>query len=488
MIDLTLKQALNKLAAREISATELTQAYLERIKKFGEKINCYITETPERALADAAASDKRRAAGNAAPLDGAPIGMKDLFCTNGIRTTAASKMLSNFIPRYESTISQKLKDAGTILLGKLNLDEFAMGSTSATSFFGAPVNPWKSELKLTAGGSSGGSSAAVASGLCIAATGTDTGGSIRFPAGITGMVGHKPTYGLCSRFGCIAFASSLDCPGPIARDATDAALMLNHMAGFDASEATSANVKIPDYAAEIDGLNLRGLKIGLVKEFADLETDADIKKLFEKMIADLRNAGAEIIEVSIPNINDALAAYYVIAPAEASSNLSRYDGVRYGFRADEAKDIIDMYEKTREQGFGTEVKRRIIIGTAALSSESYEVYFMQAARVRRMISDSFNAAFAKCDLILSPTSSVPAFPLSDKLTPLQAYSLDIFTVPVNLAGIPATSVPMGLTGAGLPVGLQIIGRQFDDLRCLQMARAVEKITNLTFKPTEILGA
>jgi aspartyl-tRNA(Asn)/glutamyl-tRNA(Gln) amidotransferase subunit A len=396
-------------------------------------------------------------------------------------------MLSEFIPPYESTISQKLKDAGTVLLGKLNLDEFAMGTTSATSYFGAPINPWKRELKLTAGGSSGGSSAAVAGGLCVAATGTDTGGSIRFPASVTGMVGHKPTYGLCSRFGCIAFASSLDCPGPIARTATDAALMLNVMAGFDEREATSADYQHPDYAADISKMNLSGLKIGLIKEF-DLPGISDnARNLFNARIDDLKAAGAEIIDISIPNATDALAAYYIIAPAEASSNLSRYDGVRYGYRDMNAGNIVDMYEKTRAEGFGDEVKRRMIVGTAVLSSESYEVYFMQAAKVRRMLSDSFAKAFEQCDLILTPTAADTTFPLSTEMTPLQAYALDIFTVPINLAGLPATSVPMGLAPNGLPIGIQIIGKRFDDLKCLQLAKKIEEITKLDFRPSMIMG-
>ncbi|MDR0319162.1 MAG: Asp-tRNA(Asn)/Glu-tRNA(Gln) amidotransferase subunit GatA [Rickettsiales bacterium] len=482
LTDLTLSEILSGLGKKEFSATEITKEYISRIEKFGKEINCYITQTPERALKDAAASDARRAKGAALALDGAPIGMKDLFCTKGIRTTAASRMLENFVPGYESTVSQKLGDAGTVLLGKLNLDEFAMGSSSKTSFFGAPVNPWKRELKLTAGGSSGGSSAAVAAGLCAAATGTDTGGSIRFPAAITGLVGLKPTYGLCSRFGCIAFASSLDCPGPIARTARDAELMLSAMAGYDEREATSADVKLSDKP-----LNLRGLKIGIIKEFGDIKISADMKNLFEKRLAELKSAGAETIEVSIPQVLDALAAYYIIAPAEASSNLARYDGVRYGFRAEGASNIIDMYEQTRAQGFGTEVKRRIIIGTAVLSSESYEKYFMQAARVRRMLADGFNAALKKCDLILTPTSAAEAFPLATEMSPLESYALDIFTVSINLAGLPAASVPAGLSAAGLPLGIQIIGKRFDDFLCLKLAGEIEKITNLRFKPSEITG-
>ncbi|MBQ3785086.1 MAG: aspartyl/glutamyl-tRNA amidotransferase subunit A, partial [Alphaproteobacteria bacterium] len=438
MINLTIVEALKKLKSREISATELTRAYLKRIEKYGNKLNCYITQTPERALSDAEESDKRYANGNTLPLDGMPIAMKDLFATNGIRTTAASRMLENFVPQYESTISQKFIDAGTVLLGKSNLDEFAMGTFSKTSYFGAPVNPWQIEKHLTAGGSSGGSTSAVASGLAIAATGTDTGGSIRFPCAITGLVGMKPTYGLCSRWGCVAFASSLDTPGPIARTVDDTALLLSVMAGHDDKDSTSA----PNAKFEFDGAvkpilgDGKKLRIGIIEEFNDVQISTDMKNLFEKRIADLKSLGAEIVEVSIPNILDALAAYYIIAPAEASSNLARYDGMRYGLRV-EGVDLEDTYKKTRAAGFGEEVQRRMLIGTAVLSSESYEVYFMQAARVRRMIADSFASAFNNCDLIICPSGAGTALPLDSDLTPLEYYALDLFTVAMNLAGIPA---------------------------------------------------
>lgn len=485
MIDLTLTQALEKLNKREISAVELTRAYLDRIEKYGTELNCYITITPERALSDAAASDARRAAGNALPLDGIPIGMKDLFATRGIRTTAASRMLENFVPEYESTVSQKFIDSGTVLLGKTNLDEFAMGTFSKTSFFGAPVNPWQLERHLTAGGSSGGTTSAVAGGLAIAGTGTDTGGSIRFPSSITGLVGMKPTYGLCSRWGCVAFASSLDTPGPIARTVDDAILMLGAMAGHDDKDSTSANVKF-DTAAALQPIDLHGLKIGIIREFRDVEISADMKKIFDARIADLKSAGAEVIEVSIPNILDALAAYYIIAPAEASSNLARYDGMKYGLRV-EGADLIDTYKKTRAAGFGTEVQRRMIIGTAVLSSESYEVYFMQAARVRRMISDAFTRAFNQCDLILCPSGAGAALPLDSDLTPLEYYALDLFTVAMNLAGIPACSAPAGLTENGLPVGIQVVGRMFDDARVMQLAREIQNRSLVDNRPTKIMG-
>ncbi len=487
MINLTLTEALAKLNSGEISAVELTRAYLDRIEKYGTDLNCYITVTPERALADAAASDARRSAGNALPLDGIPIAMKDLFATRGIRTTAASRMLENFVPEYESTVSQKFIDAGTVMLGKANLDEFAMGTFSKTSYFGAPINPWQMENKLTAGGSSGGSTSAVASGLALGATGTDTGGSIRFPAAITGLVGMKPTYGLCSRWGCVAFASSLDTPGPIARTVDDTALLLSAMAGHDEKDSTSAH---GDFKCDAPLTPVLGdgktLRVGVIKEFADVAISDDMKNLFEKRIADLKSMGAEIVEVSIPNILDALAAYYIIAPAEASSNLARYDGMRYGLRI-EGKDIYDTFKKTRAAGFGDEVKRRMIIGTAVLSSESYDVYFMQAARVRRMIADSFNAAFEKCDLIVCPASAGTAMPLDAGLTPLEYYALDLFTVAMNLAGVPACSVPCGLATNGLPLGMQVVGPRFSDMRVLQLAKHIESAAGINNRPTVIMG-
>lgn len=487
MINLTLCEALQKLNNGEISAVELTRAYLDRIEKYSADLNCYITTTPERALADAAASDARRSAGDAKLLDGAPIAMKDLFATRGIRTTAASRMLENFIPEYESTVSQKLIDAGTVLLGKANLDEFAMGTFSKTSYFGAPINPWQIEKQLTAGGSSGGSTSAVAGGLAIAATGTDTGGSIRFPAAITGMVGMKPTYGLCSRWGCIAFASSLDTPGPITRTVDDAALLLSAMAGHDAKESTSApngfSCTTPLQPILGDGKKLR---VGVIREFGNVKISDDMKTLFEKRISDLKSLGAEIVEVSIPNILDALAAYYIIAPAEASSNLARYDGMRYGLRV-EGRDIYDTFKKSRAAGFGDEVKRRMVIGTAVLSSESYDVYFMQAARVRRMIADSFNKAFTECDLILCPSSAGTAMPLNSDLSPLEYYALDLFTVAMNLAGIPACSVPAGLATNGLPLGIQVVGPRFSDEKVLQLAKHIETAAAIDNRPTTIMG-
>ena len=487
MIDLTITDALKKLQSREISATELTRAHLERIEKYNPELNAYITVTAERAMADAAAADERIKNGTASPLDGIPIAMKDLFATRGIRTTAASHMLENFIPEYESTVSQKFIDAGTVLLGKSNLDEFAMGTFSKTSYFGAPVNPWQMEKHLTAGGSSGGSTSAVASGMAMGATGTDTGGSIRFPCSITGLVGMKPTYGLCSRWGCVAFASSLDTPGPIARTVDDVALLLAAMAGHDPKDSTSSDVKLnlgtPLQPVLGDGKKLR---VGIIKEFNDVKISDDMKNLFTKRVADLKSAGAEIVEVSIPNILDALAAYYIIAPAEASSNLARYDGVRYGLRI-EGNDIYDTFKKTRAAGFGDEVKRRMIIGTAVLSSESYEVYFMQAARVRRLIADAFNRAFKSCDLIVCPAGAGTAMPLDSDMTPLEYYALDLFTVAMNLAGVPAVSVPCGMASNNLPLGMQVVGKMFDDVRVLQLAKHIEQFAGIDNRPTKIMG-
>ena len=488
MINLTILEALKKLKSREIGALELTNAYLERIEKYNPELNAYITTTVDRALSDATAAAERIANGTMRPLDGIPIAMKDLFATRGIRTTAASRMLENFVPEYESTISQKFIDAGSVLLGKSNLDEFAMGTFSKTSYFGTPINPWKREKKLTAGGSSGGSTSAVASGMAMGATGTDTGGSIRFPCSITGLVGMKPTYGLCSRWGCVAFASSLDTPGPIARTVDDVALLLSVMAGHDPKDSTSA----PNAHFEADGElkpilgNGAKLRVGVIKEFNSVQISEDMKNLFEKRLADLKSMGAEIVEVSIPNILDALAAYYIIAPAEASSNLARYDGMRYGLRV-EGVDLEDTYKKTRAAGFGTEVQRRMLIGTAVLSSESYEVYFMQAARVRRMIADGFDTAFKQCDLIVCPSGAGTALPLDSDLTPLEYYALDLFTVAMNLAGVPAVSVPCGLAANGLPLGMQVVGRRFDDMRVLQLAKHIETVANIDNRPTTIMG-
>lgn len=483
LIDLTLTNALEQLRTKKISATELTRAYLDRTEKYGAELNCYITTTSDRALADAAESDKRYANGTARTLEGIPLGMKDLFATRGIRTTAASKILENFVPEYESTVSQKLADAGTALLGKTNLDEFAMGTLGRFSAFGPAVNPYAREKRLSPGGSSSGSVSAVAGGLALIATGTDTGGSVRYPASVTGLVGMKPTYGLCSRWGCTAFASSLDTMSCVTRTIDDAALMLSVMAGHDPKDSTSAKSSFILYPSSIE---LKGLRIGVIKEFADVEISGDMKSVWEKRIQDMKDSGAEIVEVSIPNIADALAAYYIIAPAEASSNLARYDGMRYSMRT-EGSDLIDTYMKTRAAGLGFDVQRRCIIGTAVLSSESYEVYFMQAARVRRMIANSFDDAFKKCDFIVCPSSSGPAIPLNAELSPIEAIALDFFAVAMNLAGVPAVSVPAGRSADGLPLGMQVVGKNFDDARVLAMAKHIETFANLDNRPTSVMG-
>ncbi|MDR0967784.1 MAG: Asp-tRNA(Asn)/Glu-tRNA(Gln) amidotransferase subunit GatA [Rickettsiales bacterium] len=480
LTDLTLTQVLDGLRKKEFSATELASAYLERIKKYGDTLNCYITQTPERALKNAAESDARYASGAALPLDGVPLGMKDLFATRGIRTTAASKILENFIPEYESTISQRLADAGCVLLGKTNLDEFAMGTHSKTSYFGAPVNPWKITERLSAGGSSGGSTSAVAGGLALIATGTDTGGSIRFPAAITGLVGFKPTYGVLSRFGCISFASSLDTPGTIARNVADTKLMFGAITGFDKNDATSANIVLSETPMK------KHLKIGIIKEFENIKISTDMRALMDAQIKSLTDAGAEIIEVSVPNILDALAVYYVIAPAEASSNLARYDGMKYGLRVDGA-DVNDTYKKTRTAGFGEEVQRRMIVGTAVLASQSYDVYFLQAARVRAMITAAFDRVFEQCDFVLCPSSAGSAVPLASEMSVLENYALDMFTVAMNLAGLPAVSVPVGMDANGLPLGVQVVGRRFSDLDVLNIAQRIEEFVKFDNRPSVILG-
>ncbi len=487
LTDLTLTQALEKLKSREITATQLANAYLDRIKEINPQLNCYITVTRERALADAAASDARYAVGTPLPLDGIPIGVKDLFATRGILTTAASKILENFVPEYESSVSQKLIDAGTVLLGKLNMDEFAMGSTGRSSYFGPAINPWQRNRKLTPGGSSSGSSCATMGGLAVAATGTDTGCSVRTPAAWTGGVAMKTSYGLCSRFGCIAYASSFDCPGPVTRTTDDCALMLSVMAGHDPRDSTSsplADEVAASLRTPLAELSPSGLKIGVVKELNEVEISEDMKRLQNERLEQLKSGGAEIVEISIPSILDALVAYYIITPAEASSNLARYDGMRYGLSIPGA-NLDDTYMKTRAAGFGTEVQRRMIIGTAVLSSESYEVYYLKAARVRRLVADGFARAFEQCDMIICPVTAGTAFELSAQMSALDDYALDIFTTPVNLAGLPACSVPAGLAANGLPLGLQVIGQRFDDLRVLQLGKTIEKLTNLDNRPSTI---
>ena len=474
LVNLTIAEALDLLNKREVSSEDLTRAHIEEMGK-AHVLNAFITETPEIALAQAKESDERRKAGKVGLLEGIPIANKDLYCTKGIRTTAASKILSNFIPPYESTVSQKLKDAGTVMLGKLNTDQFAMGGSTITSYFGATKNPWN--LDLVPGGSSGGSAAAVASGLCMGATGSDTGGSIRQPASFCGVTGIKPTYGRCSRYGIIAFASSLDQAGPMARSVKDCALMLNAMAGYDAKDSTVANVPVPDFTAALTG-DIRGKKIGIPKEYRPDGLNADVAAVWDKGIQYLKDAGAEVVDISLPHTKYALPVYYIVACAEASSNLSRYDGVRYTTRV-EGNSLDELYENTRTDGFGDEVVRRILLGTFVLSAGFYDAYYTRAQRVRRLIYNDFVEAFKSVDAILVPAAPTPA--LTEKalkeMKPVDVYLGDVFTTPASLAGVPAISLPVGLSQGGLPIGLQIIGKHFDENTVFQIADVLESQAN-----------
>ena len=480
---LTLKAALDGLAAKSFSSVELTQAHVQAVEG-ARALNAYVLETPDRAIAMAAASDGRRASGEAGPLDGAPLGIKDLFCTEGVRSTAGSKILGTFVPTYESTVTANLWRDGAVMLGKLNMDEFAMGSSNESSAWGPVVNPWRSaggNAQLTPGGSSGGSAAAVAADLCLGATATDTGGSIRQPAAFTGTVGVKPTYGRCSRWGIVAFASSLDQAGPMARTVEDTAILLSSMAGHDPKDSTSLAVETPDFAS-FCGKSVKGLRVGIPKEYRVDGMPAEIDALWEQGIAWLKEAGCEIVEVSLPHTKYALPAYYIVAPAEASSNLARYDGMRYGLRV-EGANLTDTYEKTRAEGFGDEVKRRILIGTYVLSAGYYDAYYLKALRVRRRIADDFDQAWTKVDALLSPTAPSAAFALGDKSDdPVAMYLNDIFTVTVNLAGLPGMSVPAGLDAQGLPLGLQLIGRALDEGTLFSLGSAIEKAADFRAKP------
>lgn len=476
LTDLSLAEAREGLKARRFSATELTRAHLEAMEK-ARALNAYVLETPERALAMAAESDKRIAAGEARPLEGIPLGVKDLFATEGVRTTACSAILDDFRPPYESTVTSQLWRDGAVMLGKLNNDEFAMGSSNETSFFGPVVNPWRrkgSDAKLVPGGSSGGSAAAVAARLCLGATATDTGGSIRQPAAFTGTVGIKPTYGRCSRWGIVAFASSLDQAGPIARTVRDSAILLRSMAGHDPKDTTSVDLPVPDYEAAVTR-GVKGLKIGIPKEYRLDGMPAEIEALWQKGAEWLKAAGAEIVEVSLPHTKYALPAYYIVAPAEASSNLARYDGVRYGLRVP-GKDIVEMYEKTRAAGFGREVKRRIMIGTYVLSAGYYDAYYLRAQKVRTLIKRDFEHVYASgVDAILAPATPSSAFGLGEKAnaSPVEMYLNDVFTVTVNMAGLPGIAVPAGLDAQGLPLGLQLIGRPFDEETLFAAGQVIE---------------
>jgi aspartyl-tRNA(Asn)/glutamyl-tRNA(Gln) amidotransferase subunit A len=483
LTSLTLKAALDGLADKSFSSVELTQAHVEAVEA-ARALNAFVLETPDQAIEMAKASDARRAAGSAGRLDGAPLGIKDLFCTRGVRSTAGSKIIGDFKPTYESTITANLWRDGAVMLGKLNMDEFAMGSSNETSAWGPVVNPWRSQggnAKLTPGGSSGGSAAAVAAELCLGATATDTGGSIRQPAAFTGTVGIKPTYGRCSRWGVVAFASSLDQAGPMARTVEDAAILLTSMAGHDPKDSTSLPVETPDFASFV-GKSVKGLRIGVPKEYRVDNMPAEIDALWEQGIAWLKDAGCEIVEVSLPHTKYALPAYYIVAPAEASSNLARYDGMRYGLRVDGA-NLIDTYEKSRAEGFGAEVKRRIMIGTYVLSAGYYDAYYVKALKVRRRIADDFDQAFEKVDALLTPTAPSAAFSLGDRSDdPVAMYLNDIFTVTVNLAGLPGMSVPAGLDATGLPLGLQLIGRALDEGTLFSLGGALEKAADFRAKP------
>ena len=471
LTDLTLAEARDKLAAREVSAVDLTEAYLAAIEA-RSSLNAYIQVTAERAREMASASDERLGNGRGGPLEGVPLGIKDLFCTEGITTTAGSKILGNFVPQYESTVTANLWAAGAVLLGKLNLDEFAMGSSNENSAFGPVLNPWGEAEKLVPGGSSGGSAAAVAAHLCAGATGTDTGGSIRQPAALTGTVGLKPTYGRCSRWGIVAFASSLDQAGPIARTVRDCAILLGQMASVDPKDSTSVDVAVPDYEAALEG-GVRGKRIGVPKEYRVDPMPETLEALWQKGEGWLADAGAEIVPVSLPHMRYALPAYYIVAPAEASSNLARYDGVRYGLRVP-ADEVVEQYEATRAAGFGDEVKRRVLIGTYVLSAGYYDAYYLRAQKVRTLIAQDFRAVFDQgIDALLTPTTPGPAFSLGGKPDPVEMYLNDVFTVPVNMAGLPGISVPAGLSEGGLPLGLQLIGRPFDEAGLMPLARALE---------------
>ena len=480
---LTLKAALDGLKSRAFSCEEITRAHVAAIEG-ARGLNAYVMETPDKAVAMAQASDARLAKGEGGPLEGAPLGIKDLFCTRGVRTTAGSMILENFVPPYESTVTSNLWRDGAVMLGKLNMDEFAMGSSNETSAFGPVINPWRirnSNQALTPGGSSGGSATAVAADLCLAATATDTGGSIRQPAAFTGIVGLKPTYGRCSRWGIVAFASSLDQAGPLAKTVEDAAILLRSMSGHDAKDSTSLDVEVPDFPGFV-GKSVKGLRIGVPREYRVDGMPDEIDRLWTRGVEWLKEAGCEVVDVSLPHTRYALPAYYIVAPAEASSNLARYDGMRFGLRVD-GKSLTDVYEETRGHGFGEEVKRRILIGTYVLSAGYYDAYYLKAQKVRRRIADDFDQAFQTVDALLTPTAPSAAFALGDRnADPVAMYLNDVFTVTVNLAGLPAISVPAGLDADGLPLGLQLIGRALDEGSLFSLAGALERAADFRARP------
>jgi aspartyl-tRNA(Asn)/glutamyl-tRNA(Gln) amidotransferase subunit A len=488
LTQLTLAQARDAMAAGEFNAVELTDAYIAAMASV-RALNCYLCETAGQARDMAAASDARRARGEAGALEGIPLAVKDLFCTAGVPTTAGSHILDGFTPVYESTVTRNLWDAGAVMLGKTNLDEFAMGSSNMTSYFGPVTNPWQrtgDPAKLVPGGSSGGSAVAVAARAALAAIGTDTGGSIRQPGAFTGIVGMKPTYGRCSRWGVVAFASSLDQAGPMTHDVRDAAILLGAMAGHDAEDSTSMDREVPDFEAAMSG-DIRGLRIGIPKQYAVDDMPPEIDALWRCGIEWMRQAGATIVDIDLPHTKYALPTYYIVAPAEASSNLARYDGVRYGLRV-AGDSIQEMYENTRGEGFGAEVKRRILIGAYVLSAGYYDAYYLKAQKVRTRIADDFHAAWDKVDIILTPTTPNAAFAQGDKMDdPIAMYLNDIFTVPASMAGLPAISVPAGLSAEGLPLGLQLIGRPFDEETLFRVAGVLEDAAGFDALPTLIAG-
>ena len=491
MFDLTLAQARDALRERKLSAVELTEAYLGAVAELNPRLNAYITVTPDLARRQAVAADARLASKQGGPMTGIPRAIKDLFCTQGVRTTAASRILDQFIPPYESTVSANLLRDGAIFLGKANLDEFAMGSSNLTSAYGAVENPWKRQdggnAILVPGGSSGGSAAAVAARIALGATGTDTGGSIRQPASFCGLAGIKPTYGRCSRWGVVAFASSLDQAGPLARNVEDCAILLGSMAGFDPRDATSADRAVPDFAAACQR-GVKGLRIGVPREYTMDGMPAEISTLWQQGLAWLRDAGAQIVDVSLPHTKYGLATYYIVAPAEASSNLARYDGVRFGARQDGA-DLRDLYERTRAAGFGPEVRRRIMIGTYVLSAGYYDAYYLRAQKVRALILRDFTEIFADVDALLTPTAPSAAFAQGENMDdPIKMYLNDVFTVPASMAGIPAMSIPAGLDAQGLPLGLQVIGRPFDEETVFAVAAAIERAAGFSALPSIRAGA
>jgi aspartyl-tRNA(Asn)/glutamyl-tRNA(Gln) amidotransferase subunit A len=482
LTDLTIAALRDGLRARKFSAAEVADAYIGAVEK-NRHLNAFIVETPELARQQAKAADARLAKGEARDLEGVPLGIKDLFCTKGVQTTAGSNILKGFVPPYESTVTANLFAAGATMLGKLNLDEFAMGSANITSAFGSVKNPWKRKdgKDLVPGGSSGGSAAAVAARIVAGATGTDTGGSIRQPASFTGIAGLKPTYGRCSRWGIVAFASSLDQAGPMARDVRDTAILLKAMAGHDPKDSTSVPRPVPDYEKALTG-DVRGLRFGIPKEYRVDGMPAEIEKLWQQGIEWLKVAGATPVEISLPHTKYALPTYYIIAPAEASSNLARYDGVRYGLRVP-GNSLDEMYENTRAQGFGAEVRRRILIGTYVLSAGYYDAYYLKAQKVRTLIFNDFQEAWKTCDVVLTPTAPSAAFAIGDKQDdPIAMYLNDVFTVPVNLAGLPGLSVPAGLSADGLPLGLQLIAKPFDEESLLRVGGVVETAANFTARP------